>query len=284
MVIASSAEAKTRYGVLLGTFSGKIRGIEALRELRTDDNLTGVTLLLARQKGVYDHHPGYILVAGPFDFASKAQQLGVRLERAGRLVRTVKWPAPRTVVAALDNDDALKKTCRLPVAPPDPYEKNSDKMRRSLAAMDMGEESKFNSDLYYDDDRSEVGNATSMEVSNGKVSNKLYTKFTPGDDLDIAVRGKALAEAPVGASKIRGVVDYSTEQIGSERLALSHVWQPDDGLETELGVSSEVGGNPERNVFGSVSREVANGVRLTQRMDVYEQGEIKAFSGIGITF
>ncbi len=268
-----------RYGVLLGTFSGKIRGVEAWKELQADKDLTGVSLVLAKKKNVYDHRPGYVLMAGPFAFASKAQQLAKRLERSGRLVRSAEWPHPGAMVAVSDD----KAKCRLPVAPPDP-EKDEEKMSRTLAAMEMDGGSKFNSDLYYDDNSNEVGNATSMELHDGKFSNKLYTDFGSGDDLDLSVRGKALAETPVGDSKIRGVVDYSVNHVGSERIALSHVWQPDDVLETEVGLASEVGGNPERNVFGSVSREIADGVRLTQRMDVYERGEIKTFSGIGIKF
>ncbi len=272
-----------RYGVLLGTFSGKLRGVEAWRKGQADKDLTGVSLVLAKEKNVYEQRPGYVLMAGPFAFASKAQQLARRLERSGRLVRTAKWPEPAAMVVVSGSKPAARKTCRLPVAPPDP-EKDQDRMRRSLAAMETEGGSKFNSDLYYDDDTSQVGNATSMESPNGKVANKLYTEVASGGDLNLSVRGKALAETPVGRSKIRGVVDYSVNQIGSERLAVSHVWQPDDALETEVGLASEVGGNPERNVFGSVSKKIADGVRLTQRMDVYERGEIKTFSGIGITF
>lgn len=277
--------AKSEYGVLLGTFSGKIRGIEAMRTLRADKNLTSVTLLLAKQKNVYGQHPGYILVAGPFAFASKAQKLAKRMEQTDKLVRTAKWPAPGEVVAVLDKQSAGQESFRLPTAPPDPAkEQSEDGMRRTVAAMELDGGSKFNSNVYYDDDTNELGSATSMEIRDGKVANNVYTEFSPGEGLDVSVRGKALAEAPVGSSKIRGVVDYSMNQIGSERIALSHVWQPGDTLETEVGVASEVGGNPARNVFGSVSKEVVQGVRLTQRMDVYEQGEIKTFSGIGLTF
>lgn len=274
-----------RYGVLLGTFSGKNRGIDAWRKLRDDKNLTGASLVLARQKGAYGNRPGYILVAGPFSFASKAQRLGKRLERSGRLVRTVAWPEPGAVVAARVPEAARQKACRLPAAPPDPKRSSKeDAMRRSLTSLETEGGSKFSSDLYYDDGKNEVGNSTSMEGEQGRVANKLYTEFKPEENMDLAVRGEILAEAPVGTSKIKGVVDYGLSRMGQERVALSHVWQPDKAVETEVGVASEIGANPERNAFGSVSRKLANGLRLTQRMDVYEGGEIKTFSGIGIAF
>lgn len=274
-----------RYGLLLGTFSGKIRGKEALRALRSDKKLTDFTLLLARQKGVYNKSPAYVLVAGPFSFMAQAQRLGKKLERSNRLARTIEWPDDGAVVAVLGKEDAANQFFRLPVAPPEPgRDKSTDTTRKSLAAVEMNGGSTFNSDMYYDGDLKELGNASSVEGKSGKISNALYSEFNTDETLNVAVKGKALAETPVGRSKIRGVVDYNVGEEGPEKVAFSHVWQPSKAIETEVGVASELGGNPERNVFGSVSRKVAEGLRLTQRMDVYEQGEIKTYSGIGITF